>query len=194
MLCFLLADSETGEDVVCAFGERWAPPGSAGLGHSTVGGHVWSKTAHKPARQSGIMGKNRTKESCGVRAPLFLVGLFVCFVFCVSINLSVGTKKCSVSVSECIFIFPLHTLHSVWSHYARCFHPLLNQELGNDCTHSCGTQVCKNMSCIIFPPDTIPLILSPAEVECALFTSQLPCFLIEMHLNASCSVFQSLRH
>lgn len=51
------ADCETGEDVVCALGERRAPPGSAGLGQSTVGGHVRSETAHKPARQSGIMQK-----------------------------------------------------------------------------------------------------------------------------------------
>lgn len=49
------ADCETGEDVVCALREWRAPPGSAGLGQNTVGGHVRSKTAHKSARQSGVM-------------------------------------------------------------------------------------------------------------------------------------------
>lgn len=53
--CVFPADCETGEDVVCALREWRAPPGSAGLGQNTVGGHVRSKTAHKSARQSGVM-------------------------------------------------------------------------------------------------------------------------------------------
>lgn len=53
---FSPADCETGEDVVCALREHGAPPGSAGLGQSTVGGHVRSEAAHKPARQSSVMG------------------------------------------------------------------------------------------------------------------------------------------
>lgn len=68
MLIFILshvvfsADCETGEDVVCALRERRAPPGSAGLGQSAVGGHVWSKTAHKSARQSGITTRGRAQR------------------------------------------------------------------------------------------------------------------------------------
>lgn len=75
------ADCETGEDVVCALGEHGAPPGSAGLGQSTVGGHVRSETAHKPARQSSIMGLGGHEKR----------KKFVCFV---SMNLCVGTGKC----------------------------------------------------------------------------------------------------
>lgn len=71
--------------MVCALGERRAPPGSAGLGQSTVGGHVRSEAAHKPARQSGVM-KRVTDCVC------------VC----------VGTGKCLSS--EFVFIFSAHSL------------------------------------------------------------------------------------
>lgn len=127
---------------MCALREHRAPPGSAGLGQSTVGGHVRSKTAHNLARQSSIMGGRLEKSfRLCVCAPL-------------TINLRVGTGKCLVSLSEFVFIFALHSLHSVWSHYACCFHRLLGQELfsffllfiffffTNGCIHSCGTQAC----------------------------------------------------
>lgn len=53
----------------------------------------------------------------------------LCVCAPVTINLRVGTGKCLVSLSEFVFIFALHSLHSVWSHYACCFHRLLGQEL-----------------------------------------------------------------
>lgn len=69
-----------------------------------------------------------------------------------------------------------------------------NQELGNNRAHSCRTQVRKNTGCIIFPPETIPLNLSPAEAECALFISPLPCFLSETRLTACRTFVKSLQH
>lgn len=78
----------------------------------------------------------------------------LCVCAPLTINLRVGTGKCLVSLSEFVFIFALHSLHSVWSHYACCFHRLLGQELfsffllfiffffTNGCIHSCGTQAC----------------------------------------------------
>lgn len=142
---------------MCALGEHRAPTGSAGLGQSTVGDHVWSETAHNPARQSSMMGEGMKKVTdC------------VCFV---SMNLCVGTGDCLVSVSKFFFIFSLHSLHSVWSYYARCFHRLFSQELGNDCTHSCGTRACKSAGCIIlYPPYTILLCLQLKwSVPCFVF-------------------------
>ena len=50
-----------------------------------------------------------------------------------------------------VFIFSPRSLHSVCSHYPRCFLRLSGWELGNDCTHSCGTQACKSTGCIMFP-------------------------------------------
>lgn len=83
---------------------------------------------------------------------------------------------------------------SLFSLYAVCTQsgPItlvaLSQELGNDCTHSCGTQACKSTGCIIFPPDTIPLNFSTAGMECALFLLLMLCCPNEMHLNASHAV------
>lgn len=135
-LFFPRADGETGEDVVCALGEHRAPPGSAGLGQSAVGGHVRSETAHKPARQSGVMAGEGMKTE--KRLP-----------DCVCVFCKHGSACWYWKMF--VFIFSPRSLHSVCSHYARCFLRLSGQELGNDCTHSCGTQACKSTGCIMFP-------------------------------------------
>lgn len=163
------ADCETGEDVVCALREQRAPPGSAGLGQSAVGGHVRSQTAHESARRGCVKGE-------GCREELWT---HACASLCVLWSRTVPGKVWWARSSASLF-----SLYAVCTQSGPITHVALSQ-LGNDCTHSCGTQACKSTGCIIFPPDTVPPNFCTAEMESALFLLLIPCCPNEMHLNAS---------
>lgn len=64
------ADGEAGEDVVRALRERRPPAGSAGLGQSAVGGHVWSQAAHKRARGAGVTAAEKRSPAARFKVRL----------------------------------------------------------------------------------------------------------------------------